>query len=77
MPSSIIHPAENNKLLKEIVSKLQSIAQQGKDLHEQIENINKNITEIKYSQAQSKLEDEKLKRAEQITDPSEGWFIWG
>lgn len=70
MPSSIIHPAENNKLLKEIISKLHK-------LHEQIENINKNITEIKYSQAQSKLEDEKLKRAEQITDPSEGWFIWG
>ena len=69
MPSSIIHPAENNKLLKEIISKLHK-------LHEQIENINKNITEIKYSQAQSKLEDEKLKRAEQITDPSEGWFIW-
>ena len=69
MPSSIIHPAENNKLLKEIISKLHK-------LHEQIEKINKNITEIKYSQAQSKLEDEKLKRAEQITDPSEGWFIW-
>ena len=69
MPSSIIHPAENNKLLKEIISKLRA-------LHEQIEKINKNITEIKYSQAQSKLEDEKLKRAEQIADPSEGWFIW-
>ena len=69
MPNNIIHPAENNKLLKEIISKLHK-------LHEQIENINKNITEIKYSQAQSKLEDEKLKRAEQITDPSEGWFIW-
>ena len=56
----------NLKLLHEILTKLQQ-------LDKQIKSLNQDIKEIKHYQTQKKMEDEKLKRAEQT---EKGWFVW-
>jgi TolA-binding protein len=56
----------NLKLLHEILSKLEQ-------LDKQIKSLNQDVKEIKHYQTQKKMEDEKLKRAEQTET---GWFVW-
>ena len=56
----------NLKLLHEILTKLQQ-------LDKQIKSLNQDVKEIKHYQTQKKMEDEKLKRAEQT---EKGWFVW-
>ena len=56
----------NLKLLHEILSKLEQ-------LDKQIKSLNQDVKEIKHYQTQKKMEDEKLKRAEQT---EKGWFVW-
>jgi TolA-binding protein len=53
-------------LLHEILSKLEQ-------LDKQIKSLNQDVKEIKHYQTQKKMEDEKLKRAEQTET---GWFVW-
>jgi len=56
----------NLKLLHEILTKLEQ-------LDKQIKSLNQDIKEIKHYQTQKKMEDEKLKRADQTET---GWFVW-
>lgn len=63
----------NLKLLHEILTKLDKVFAQQDQLDKQIKSLNKDIKQIKHYQTQKKMEDEKLKRAEQT---EKGWFVW-
>lgn len=60
-------PQTNLRLLHEIKKQLE-------DLQKEIQVLKTDLKDIKYYHSKKKIEDEKLKRAEQTES---GWFVWG